>query len=104
MNYQQPYHDPNQQAPDSKQEKVNTMWKIFSLVYVLAALGLVFYWEIQDEGLAIMVREWQGYLIDDGYYPALDVLLSLLILLIPMFVAKIVIEKATGVKIEGYRK
>lgn len=104
MNYQQPFHDPNQQAPDSKQEKVNTMWKIFSLVYVMAGLGLIFYWEFNDSGLCIIVREWQGYLIDDGYYPALDIMLSLLVLLIPLFVAKFVIEKATGVKIEGYKK
>ncbi len=104
MNYQQPYYDPNQQSPDSKQEKVNSIWKIFAAVYVLAALGLVFYWEFYNSGLCVMVREWQGYLMDDGYYPALDILLSLLMLLVPLFVAKFIVEKVTGVKIEGYRK
>ena len=92
-------NDPNQQ-PDSKHQRINTIWKVFALIYVLAALGLSFYWEIKDTGLAIVIRELQGSILGDSYYPALDVLCCLLALLLPLILVKFAVEKITGVKIE----
>ncbi len=102
-----PFNDPNQQqGPDSKHEKINTIWKIVSLSYTLIALGICFYWEWKDSGLCIIIREWQGSIMDREYYPALDVLGALIALLLPLFIAKVLIERMTGVKIEkvNYRR
>jgi len=97
-NYSTPPNDPNQ-APDSRAEKINTIWRIVSLVYALSVIVLVMFWEFNDMALPLMVREWQGAILKDSYYPTLDILLSALILLIPLLIAKIIVEKATGVKI-----
>jgi hypothetical protein len=95
-----PYPQTPNEGPDSRTEKINSIWKIISLIYTMGALGLVLYWEFKDTGLCMIVREWQGKLIDDGYYPAVDILLTLIILVIPLFIAKVIVEKVTGVKIK----
>lgn len=46
------------------------------------------------------IREWQLSLSENKYYPTGDVLGALLVLLLPLFVVKIIVEKITGVKIE----
>ena len=105
MNYQQPNYDPNQeQSPDSRHEKINTIWKIVMTLYALGTLGLVFWWEADDSGLCVIVREWQGYLMTDEYYPALDIMLAWVMLLIPLFVVKFLVEKMTGVKLDNYKR
>jgi len=96
--YSTPTNDPNQ-APDSRAEKINALWKIVSLAYTLGVLGLILFWEFNDMALPLLVREWQGAILQDSYYPTLDILLSLLILLIPLLIAKIIVEKVAGVKI-----
>jgi|GEM_PF-1973320 hypothetical protein len=99
-----PNGNPNQQpSPDSRHEKINTLWKIISLAYVLTALGLSFYWEMKETGLCGMIMEWQLSFMDDEYYPALDILGALLLLLIPLFIGKFVVEKVTGVKIDNVK-
>ncbi len=89
------------QSPDSKFQKVNTLWKAFSLLYILIALGLIFYWEFNDEGLPIYVCEMQARLFEsDTCYIALNILLPLLAFLLPLFALKFTVEKITGVKIK----
>lgn len=95
-----PFSDPNQ-APDSKHEKINTIWKIFALIYVLATLGLSMYWEFNDTGFCMTVRGWQVAILQDSYYPILDIMLCFLLFLLPLFVVKFIVEKVTGVKIES---
>jgi hypothetical protein len=97
-----PFSSP-EESHDTKHQKVNAIWKIFALVYVLAALCLCFYWEFTDSGLCIIIREWQVSLSGDKYYPTGDVLGALLALLLPLFVIKIAVQKITGVKIERGR-
>lgn len=103
-NPQQPYQQDPNNAPDSRTEKINTIWKILALIYVLGSLGLIMYWEFNDAGLCMIVREWQLMLLTDSYYPVLDIMLVLLVFLLPLFIVKFIVEKVTGVKIEGYRK
>lgn len=104
MNYQQPYHPNQEPSPDSRHEKINAIWKIIMFLYVFGTLGLVFWWEIDDSGLCVMVREWQGYLMTDEYYPVLDIMLAWVMLLIPLFVVKVIVEKMTGVKLDNIKK
>lgn len=98
-----PFSDPNQ-SPDSKHQKVNSIWKAASMIYIMAVLALTFYWEFNDTGLCIVVREWQGALLTDSYYPALDILGVLLIFFVPLFIVKVIVEKATGVKIDNLKR
>lgn len=100
MNTPSPYQDPNQ-SPDSRHEKINTMWKIVSMIYVLVALGLSIYWMFDESGLPEMICEWQLEILDDGCYIALNLLGSLIALLVPLFIAKFAVEKMTGVKIDN---
>ena len=67
----------------------------------MGSLGLIMYWEFNDSGLCMVVREWQAAIIDDGYYPALDIMLTLVMFLLPLFVVKIIVERVTGVKIKN---
>jgi hypothetical protein len=99
MNTPPPYYNPDQTPPDSKPEKTMTVWRLFATLYALAAVSLCIYWEIKNSGLCGMVRGWQEALLTDSYYPAFDILLSLLMLLLPMIVVKLLIEKITGVKL-----
>lgn len=105
-----PYQDPNQfqqpnqfqdqnPPPDPRLEKIKSRWKAFANLYTLVAVVLTIYWEINDSGLAILVREWQGYILRDSYYPALDILLCLFMLLVPLMIALFIVEKVTGVKV-----
>lgn len=105
MNTPLPFNDPND-APDSRAEKINMIWKIVTLIYTLGSLGLIMYWEFSDSGLCMVVREWQGMLLEDSFYPALDILLTLLMFLLPLLIVKPVVEKLSGVKITNpnYRK
>ena len=96
-----PFPTPEQQPSDPRAQKINAMWKATSGLYVLAALGLVMYWEFNDEGLPMTICEWQARILDsDSCYVALNILGSLLVFLIPLFIAKFIVEKVTGVKIE----
>lgn len=101
----QPYNDPNQ-TPDSRHEKINTLWKIISGIYVLAALGLSIFWMFDESGIPETICEWQMEIMDDGCYIALNLLGSLFALLVPLFVGKFIVEKVTGVKIDNpnYKK
>lgn len=97
--YSTPDMDPSQ-SPDSKEQKVNTIWKAVSLIYIMCAIGLIFYWQVNDEGLPMLVCEYQARLFNsDSCYIALNFLLSLLLFLAPLFVVKFIVEKITGVKI-----
>lgn len=98
-----PMNDQNQNAPDSRHEKINSIWKIVSLVYALAAIGLVIYWEFDDSGLSMTVREWQASIFDGSYYVKLNFLITLIILLAPLLIGKVIVEKVTGVKLENAR-
>ncbi len=94
-----PFSDPGQ-SPDSKHQKVNTIWKIFVLIYVLAEVGLSIYWMFDESGLVLMLHEWQAALFNGYYYTKISFLVCILLLLVPVFVIKRIVEKVTGVKIE----
>lgn len=100
-------HDQNQQPVDERAKSINRKWKAIMLIYTLAAGGLALYWEIPDPGgLNEYVYEAQVAILEDSYYPVLDILLTMLALLIPMYFVKLIVEKATGVKIDNpnYRR
>lgn len=96
-----PYQQDPNESPDSRAEKINTIWKIVTLIYILGSLGLIMYWEFNDTGLCLVVRSWQAKILDDSYYPVLDIMLVLLLFLIPLFIVKFIVEKVTGVKINN---
>lgn len=95
-----PVMDPNQ-SPDSRHEKINTMWKIAAMLYTFAALGLCIYWMFNESGLCETICGWQAEILDGSCYIALNLLGALLILLVPLFIAKVVVEKVTGVKLQN---
>ncbi|HTF05721.1 MAG TPA: hypothetical protein VK826_16955 [Bacteroidia bacterium] len=57
--YSTPGSNPND-SPDSKTQKVNTIWRSVMALYILGVIGLIFYWEMNDEGLPIMICELQA--------------------------------------------
>jgi hypothetical protein len=87
---------PGSNHNDEKVEKVRFFWKIGVAIYVLAALGLTFYWEFTGSGLPNLVCEWQGQLLDNKCYIALNILIPLLLFLAPVIILKFILEKSMG--------
>jgi hypothetical protein len=98
-------HDQHQ-PEDERARSINMKWKIVATIYALAAVGLTIYWEFTDSGINMMVRDWQVAILEDSYYPFLDFAGAMIVLIIPLFIAKFIVEKITGVKIENpnYRR
>lgn len=88
-----------------KTQSMNKKWKIISYLYTFSALGLACYWEFRDVPVALnrYIYDFQVSIFEDSYYPALDVMVTLLVLVIPLMIAKIIIEKTTGVKLQSRR-
>ncbi len=93
--------DPNQ-SPDSKEQKVNIIWKVVTGIYFLVSIGIILYWAFKDEGLPQYICELQARLFDsDSCYIALNFIGSIFVFLIPVIVGKYVVEKISGVKIHS---
>lgn len=86
--------------PDSKENKIRTVWRALVIIYVMVTLGLVMYWEFNDIGIPRMICEFQASITPgDRCYVILNILLPFLLFLIPLFPVKFIVEKITGVKI-----
>jgi hypothetical protein len=101
-----PYYSNNTSHTAPPQEmfvrppKVMVIWRIVATIYALVALGLAFYWEFTDSGMARMSCNWQADLLNsESCYIALNIAVPMLILLLPLLIVKILIEKITGVKL-----
>ncbi len=95
----------NQFAPDSeeakREKKIILIWKICYFTYSIAAACLVMYWEFTDQGLPMFFCEWQVRLLEqDSCYVYLNIFLAITVFLIPMFVARAIAQKVTGVKLK----
>jgi hypothetical protein len=93
-----PFQVPDQ--PDSRENKVRTLWRALVLLYVLGALGLIMYWEFTDQGIPNKICEFQARLFsDDKCYVILNIFGTFILFLIPLFPVKFIVEKISGVKI-----
>lgn len=93
-----PFQLPDQ--PDSKDNKIRAVWRALVILYVFVTLGLVMYWEFNDLGIPHMICEFQARIIPgDKCYIILNILLTFLLFLVPLFPLKFIVEKITGVKI-----
>lgn len=99
-----PYYSENPSTPPqemfARPPRATKIWSIVATVYVLAALGLSFYWEFTDSGLAGIACQWQADLLSsDSCYIALNIALPMLMMLIPLLIIRFIIEKITGIKL-----
>ncbi len=81
---------------EERAEKARHIWKIFVLLYVLTAIGFIFYWAFTNTGLPNLVCELQGRIFDNSCYIAFNILIPILAALVPVFIIKFILEKSMG--------
>ena len=90
---------------EARIKRINAIWKTCVLIYVGAVGALIVYWEITNSGPPMMVCEWQVRFFErDSCYIFLNVFASLLPALIPVFFARMLIIKITGVVLKPLGK
>lgn len=86
---------------EERAEKIRHIWKIVVVLYVLTAIGFIFYWQFTNSGLPNMICELQGRIFDNSCYIALNILIPILLALVPVFVVKLIIEKSMGISLNS---
>jgi hypothetical protein len=75
----------------------NTVWAAVVAVYVLATLGLSFYWLFTESGPIGWLGRWQARTLFDGsWYPKITTLLFIVVAVFALVAVKLVIERVTG--------
>ena len=69
-------------------------------MYILATLGLVFYWDHNHIALPAYICGFQSEVMFSGYcYTGINFGFSVLAFLVPMFIVQWILQKITGLKL-----
>ncbi len=85
--------------PEIFREGVNRVWAAFAALYILAALGVDFYWLFTESGPMGWLAEVQASIFDGKWYPQLAFVLVLLAEIAPVLVLKAILERVLGKKL-----
>ncbi|HTF05720.1 MAG TPA: hypothetical protein VK826_16950 [Bacteroidia bacterium] len=94
-----PPQDPND-SPDSRAQKIKRIWIIARGIYILATLGLVFYWDWKHIALPAWICEFQSEVMFPDYcYTGINFGFSVIALFVPLFIVQWILQKITGLKL-----
>jgi hypothetical protein len=80
-------------------EGTNPIWAACVGIYILAALGVDFYWLFTESGPIGWLGDVQASIFDGKWYPKLAFMLVLLAEIAPVIVLKLVLERLLGKKL-----
>lgn len=110
-----PVENPESDASDSEENlteetpaekrsrKINFIWKISFLAYLLGVGALIIYWEVNNYGLPGMICEWQARTFAmDKCYVAINVLGTYVPFALALIPIRMLVTKLTGVDLRQY--
>ncbi|HEU4716338.1 MAG TPA: hypothetical protein VFU15_00815 [Bacteroidia bacterium] len=83
-----------------REDRIKRIWTIVSGLYSAGVIGIIAYWMFTESGPPQDICEMQAnWFSDHKCYIALNFGLPLIVMMIPLLVARFFIERSTGVKL-----